>query len=150
MKPYRFYWSRRRDRKPDAGFIMFDEYASATRLMAELRNEPVFFRLMSQAMRYSYLYIYPEGDDAPRADVYRWQGLMNDLGHFRDGPGWYSFIQIGSGESPLVFGELKCKTKKEALSVARAREKRAYIVPKKDIETMKARIALIGQARSEA
>lgn len=68
-----------------------------------------------------------------------------DLGFFKEGPGWYTYIQYGDATaSPLIFKLWKCDSYNQAAIIARARAERGEKIQKRTRDTVMARIALLG------
>lgn len=101
-----------------------------------------------ESMRYVWInYGQPEGSITFREALENLRGI----GHFSEGPGWYSFVQTGEHgiASPMIFASIKCKGRREAKEVALSRARREYTVSKKEIDAMQARINLFGKAIME-
>ena len=146
LQPFIYRFSGCKRGLSDAGFYLTCYYNDP--ITAGLEKTSAY----DNAMRFVWLCIYPPDDTNVMPFRKKWQEIVQSHGHFMEGPGWYSFVQTGPGgiNSPLVFAPILCTGRREAHSIALSRMRREYKVPKKDVDTMQARINLLGTARLEA
>lgn len=133
--------------KSTLGFLLEHYYDESIDIMLRFPKAEKY----SNAMRYTWALV-PGPDSPPMHRVWTdWVEVMIGLGHFQDGPGWYSYVQTGRNGvfSNLIFAPLLCNGRNEAYRIASSRSERGYVVPKKDVNAMVARINLLGQAVSE-